>query len=368
MSIHFQKLVISDATRETDDAIIVAFDVPQELKSVFTFLPGQNITVRSVVNETELRRSYSICSEPGDPLLRIAIREVAGGIFSAWAVRTFVKGHMVDVLPPTGTFTVQPDVAHKKKYLAIAAGSGITPVFAIISSLLSVEKGSKVTLLYGNRTQASIIFREQLAALKNRYIDRFTLHHFLSREMTDPDIYNGRLDAARLAELDGRLVDFAAMDEIFICGPSAMTFEVKNWLLQKGINDKKIHVELFSVPDASGKAAPQSTTQAAPVPPESNHELSSRSSRITVKADGHNYVFNLPRDGKKILNAALDHGADLPFSCKGGVCGTCRARLVEGLVEMELNYALEPEEVAAGYILTCQSIPLTEKVIVDFDH
>ncbi|RYY23256.1 MAG: 2Fe-2S iron-sulfur cluster binding domain-containing protein [Chitinophagaceae bacterium] len=396
MSIHFHKLVIEDVIRETEDAIIVGFRVPAALTSMFRFLPGQNITVRSVVDGIELRRSYSICSEPGDSLLRIAIREVPGGKFSAWAVRTFVKGHIADVLPPTGRFVVHPDAAHQKKYLAIAAGSGITPVFAIICSVLSVEQGSNFTLLYGNRTQASIIFREQLAALKNRYMDRFALHHFLSREVTDPGIYTGRLDAARLGELDHKLVDFAIMDEIFICGPSSMTFEVKNWLLEKGIPSKKIHVELFSVPDASGRfvesegntgyllqqqvddetSAGKATTpsineqaQKSTGPIEMNKlPQSQRSCRVTVKADGHNYVFDLPMDGEKILNAALDYGADLPFSCKGGVCGTCRARLIEGRVEMELNYALEPGEVKAGYILTCQSHPLTETVTVDFDQ
>ncbi len=380
MVIHFHKLVIKTVTWETADTILVSFDVPEPLKTVFSFLPGQNITIRSVIDGNELRRSYSVCSDPGDELLSIAIREVRDGLFSSWAIRTLIEGHQLEVLPPTGSFIVQTNADHRKNYLAIAAGSGITPVYAIIASVLFTEPNSRFVLLYGNRTQQDIIFREKLAGLKNRYMDRFVVHHFLSRETTDAEIYNGRLDSDKLNRINGKLIWPVLADEVFICGPAEMISGTKGWMLDHGVAEQKIHTELFSVPDATGK-----TPVKNPIPGSTNGDSrnveksnttgsekndtnnSPRDCQVTVKADGHHYVFKLAMDGEKILNAALEHGADLPFSCKGGVCGTCRAKILQGTVDMELNYALEPDELAAGYILTCQSHPTSEIVVIDFD-
>ncbi len=391
MPIHFYKLVVKEVRKEAADAISVSFDIPDALKSFFVYQPGQNITLKALIEGVEIRRSYSICSAPHENELRIAIREVRGGKFSEWANKSLLIGVAIDVLPPTGRFTVLPDVHNSKKYLAIAAGSGITPILSIISSLLMVETHSSVTLLFSNRTQAHIMFKETLGALKNRYMQRLSVHHFLSREATETEIYNGRIDAARLTELNRTLIDFKLFDETLICGPAPMLFEVKNWLGEQGVSPGKIHYELFTPPgikdainDATSQeleaTTPGSLSPAVPQNPDSNTDVvinapvfvqtptvEPENSRITIRSDGYSFDFTLEKDGEKILNAALALGADLPYSCKGGVCGTCRARLVAGEVKMDLNYALELEEVRAGFILCCQSHPVSDEVVIDFD-
>jgi len=377
MSIHFHKLVVSDVRRETPECVSVAFELPDDLKTTFQYQPGQNITIRAVINDVEVRRSYSICSGPHEHELRIAVKEAPGGVFSAWTNKELVKGHVFDVLPPTGRFSIRLDPTQKKSYLAIAAGSGITPILSIISAALNQEPASSFTLIYGNRDRGSIIFREQLLALKNRFMDRFALHHILSREQTDADIYSGRITALKCEELSAALVDFSLMDEIFICGPGPMIFDIKDWLLRSNIDAQKIHYELFSTPVPEPSAASDTTRQMQATmpagemmqpPEEVSSAVVSTLSNVTIKLDGNIYQFDLPFDGDSILEAALQHGADLPFSCKGGVCSTCRARVMEGEVQMELNYALEPDEVAAGFILCCQSHPVTDKVVIDFDQ
>ncbi|MHA4844700.1 2Fe-2S iron-sulfur cluster-binding protein [Flavitalea antarctica] len=377
MSIHFHKLAVVDVRRETPDCISVAFELPDELKPLFHYEPGQNVTVRSSINNEEVRRSYSICSAAHENELRIAVKESTGGIFSTWANRELIKGNFLDVLPPTGRFIVHPDIKNKKRYLAIAAGSGITPILSIISSVLHSEPLSSFTLVYGNRNRNSIIFRDQLDALKNRYMERFALHHILSREITDAEIYSGRITALKCEEMSAGLIDFQLMDEIFLCGPEAMIFEIKDWLLARKIASNKIHYELFTTPVTAVRDMPQGTgiaasTTAVGIPSgnlQSHKNVDSKAliSDVTVKLDGINFQFMLPFEGKTILEAALEQGADLPYSCKGGVCSTCRAKLVEGQVAMDLNYALEPEEVEDGFILCCQSHPTTGKVVVDFD-
>jgi ring-1,2-phenylacetyl-CoA epoxidase subunit PaaE len=378
MSIHFHKLAVVDVRRETAECISVAFEIPGEIKSLFEYQPGQNITIKIRINNEEVRRSYSICSGPQEPELRIAVKEAPGGIFSTWANRELVKGHFLDVLPPTGRFIIHPDIKNKKRYLAIAAGSGITPVLSIISTTLHHEPLSSFTLIYGNRNRACIIFRDQLDALKNRFMERFALHHVLSREITDAEIYSGRITALKCEEMSANLIDFQLMDQIFICGPEAMIFEIKDWLLARKIAPNKIHYELFTIPVSAERdmsASPRIPAPAAAnavqpnkLQPETTTDTELQVSDVTVKLDGISFDFQLPFEGKTVLEAALDQGADLPFSCKGGVCGTCRAKLVEGQVAMDLNYALEPEEVEAGFILCCQSHPLTKKVVIDFDQ
>jgi len=366
MSIHFHKLVITDVRKETADCISVAFDLPEALKPLFVYEAGQNITVRTILNNEEIRRSYSICSCPHEKELRIAIKEATGGKFSTWANKEFVKGQILEVLPPTGRFNIHLNDFHRKKYLAIAAGSGITPVLPIISTALRNEPLSSFTLLYGNRNRGSIIFRDQLNSMKNRYMHRFALHHVLSQEEPDATIYSGRIDVGKCEALSHHLVDFTAMDEIFICGPGKMIFGLKEWLISKGVADKKIHYELFTTPVeetiSNDVSKPKDLIGDVPSPG------TSQLSNITIRLDGLSFDFKLSPDGESVLEAALALGADLPFSCKGGVCSTCRAKLLEGKVRMDLNYALEPEEVEAGYILTCQSHPLTEKVVIDFDE
>lgn len=361
MATHFHTLTVAAVHKETPECISVVFQVPEALQELYNFKQGQNITLKIILNGEEVRRSYSICSSPFDKELRVAIKAVETGRFSSWANNQLKKGDLVEVLPPTGRFFTELHPAHKKHYLAFAAGSGITPILSIIKTTLATEPQSRFTLIYGNRNRASIIFKEQLEALKNRYMERFTLHHILSREKTDAPLNHGRIDPEKCRQLE-KLIHFAQMDEIFLCGPETMIFSVKNWLEEKGLEKKKIHFELFTTP-ATGGQQPAFKPQAADLIP----QTAGKKSRVTVKLDGIAFDFDLGFDGQPILDAALQQGADLPFACKGGVCATCRAKLVEGEVEMDINYALEPEEMEQGFILTCQSHPRTDKVVVDFD-
>ena len=361
---HFRKLLVEDIRRETADCVSIAFTIPMEWKEEFKYYQGQNITVRTRIGDDEVRRSYSICSSPFDNELRIAVKRVEGGLFSCFANEQLQRGQELEVLPPTGKFYTELKADNRKNYLAIAAGSGITPVLSLIKTTLAVEPQSHFTLVYGNRHRASIIFREELEALKNRYMHRLALHHILSREQMDVPLNQGRIDAAKCDELCPRLIDITAVDEVFLCGPQEMIFAVSEWLERQGIAKKKIHFELFHAlgADAAGNkagSAGRDKTGAG--------MLKDKVSEVTVRLDGISHVFRLPFDGDSILNAALMEGADLPFACKGGVCCTCRAKLLEGEVEMDVNYALEADELAAGFILCCQSHPRTEKVIIDFD-
>jgi len=362
---HFQRLKIEDVRRETADCVSIAFQIPAGLKDAFRYHQGQNITVRTYIGDQEVRRSYSICSSPLDDELRIAVKKVAGGQFSTYANEQLQPGQELEVLPPTGKFYTELRPDNRKRYLAFAAGSGITPVLSLIKTTLAMEPGSQFTLVYGNRHRPSIIFRDQLEDLKNRYMDRLSLHHILSREETDIPLYQGRIDALKCEELCSRVIDLSTTDEIYLCGPETMIFSIREWLGQQGIENKKIHFELFHPLDA-GRAATALSDRPARAK-EAGAEGADRISQVTVKLDGINHVFTLPFDGASVLDAALYEGVDLPFACKGGVCCTCRARLTEGQVEMDLNYALEADELSAGFILTCQSHPRSPKIVVDFD-
>jgi ring-1,2-phenylacetyl-CoA epoxidase subunit PaaE len=271
------------------------------------------------------------------------------------------------VLAPVGKFYTALEPGQQKKYLAFAAGSGITPLLSIIKTTLATEAHSEFTLVYGNRHRHSIIFREQLEALKDRYMDRFALHHILSREKMDAPFSRGRIGPGKCREMSGKLVSLPQIDEIFLCGPEEMIFTVKDWLEKQGVDPKKIHFELFGTP---GPIAGSVGKPAEKDPPAAFEDKDSagKVSRVMIRLDGNIVEFDLPYEGPPILDAALLEGADLPYACKGGVCCTCRARLTEGKVYMESNYALEADELAAGFILTCQSHPRTEKVVVDFDN
>lgn len=361
MAIHFRALTIEDVRKETADCVSVAFAIPAGFREEFRWLQGQNITLRTRINGEEIRRSYSICSSPLDNELRVAIKKVPGGVFSTYANEQLQKGHVIDVLPPSGKFYTELQGGNRKRYLAFAAGSGITPILSLIKTTLAIEPGSHFTLVYGNRYRQSILFREELEALKNRYMDRLSLHHILSREQMDIPLYQGRIDPLKCEELCGRLIDMRSINEIFLCGPEDMIFNIKGWLEQRGVDPLTIHFELFHTRDAAkGRTA-------GPQESQDRLQLKDRVSRVTVQLDGISHDFDLPYDGSSILDAALMEGVDLPFACKGGVCCTCRARLVKGKVDMDINYALEADEMQAGYILTCQSHPRTERVVVDFD-
>lgn len=352
----FHPLTIKEIRRETPECVSILFNIPDDLTERYTFEPGQNVTVKLNVGNEEVRRSYSICSSPHENELRIAVKHVEGGMFSAHANKLLKEGDVIQVLPPTGKFVVKHDNSTAKNYLAFAAGSGITPVISIIKSVLQNEPHSTFTLVYGNRTRSSIIFKEQLEGLKNRYVDRFILHHILSREQTDAPVNHGRIDREKCELIAKYLVDVRSMDHIYLCGPEEMIFSVRDWLIEHGIEKGKVHFELFTVPGEKRASESKHHTNAL-----------SATSHITIKIDGVTIPFNLPYDGPSILDAALQQGADLPYACKGGVCATCRAKLIEGQVEMDTNYALEEDELRAGFILTCQSHPRTGKIVIDFD-
>lgn len=355
MAVHFHPLKVKAVKKETTDCVSVLFEVPEQLQQEYCFEQGQNITLKKTIDGEELRRSYSICSAPHENELKVAIKKVEGGKFSAFANDVLQPGDELEVLPPTGKFNTPLHTAHKKNYLAFAAGSGITPVISLIKTTLHTEPGSSFTLVFGNRSRASIIFFEELEAIKNKYLQRFSLINILSRERTDADINFGRIDDNKLQEL-AKLVNYAAIDEFFICGPEDMIFCVKDFLTHNGIDKKKIHFELFN---SSGKTSKTKNIVTGSNTPQST---------ITIKADGRSFDVNIAlNSGTTILDAALQQGADLPFACKGGMCCTCKAKIIEGSVDMDVAWGLEQEEIEKGFILTCQSHPKTEKVVVDFD-
>lgn len=357
MAVHFHKLQVKEIRRETPDCISILFAIPNDILHHFAFEAGQNITVKKIIDGEEIRRSYSICSAPFENELRVAVKKVDCGKFSGFANDFLKEGDTLDVLPPTGKFNTKLEAKNKKQYLAFAAGSGITPVISIIKTTLQTEPASSFTLVFGNRGRHSIIFFEELEGLKNKYLNRFNFINILSREKTDAPVNFGRINAEKLMQLN-KLIDYKKMDEFFICGPEEMIFCVKDFLETLEIDKKKIHFELFTTPGQK---------QSSVVSRESSVKNTGPLSNITVKLDGRSFDFDLSFDGENILDAALKQGADLPFACKGGVCCTCKAKLLEGEVDMDVNWGLEQEEVEQGYILTCQSHPKTEKVVVDFD-
>lgn len=355
----FYSLKVKEITPETGDCVSVALDVPEELKEVFQFAPGQYLTFKKDLNDAEVRRSYSICVSPNDQELRVAIKKVEQGKFSGYANTDMKVGDLLDVMPPMGKFSPRKSDATKKNYLAFAAGSGITPVMSIMKTVLQNEPESQFTLVYGNKNRNTIIFREAIEGLKNIYMQRLRLYHVLSREMMDVPLFNGRINAEKVKTFADTLINLKEIDEVFICGPEEMLLSVRQQLQDLGVPHEKIHIELFTSPDQ----------------PQASHENwvkthkqeDGKSSKVSIRLDGATFEMELPYNGDSILDAALKHGADLPYACKGGVCSTCRAKVTEGSVVMETNYALEKDEVAKGFVLTCQSHPTSEKVVIDFD-
>ncbi len=357
--IHFHTLQVKKIVRETEDCLSVAFEVPPELEDVFQYKQGQSLTIRIYLNGKEVRRNYSICSSPLDQELRVAIKNVEGGLFSTYANEELTVGTHLDVMPPVGKFYTELYPAQRKNYVAFAAGSGITPILSIIKTTLLTEPHSSFTLVFGNRTKSNIIFKEALEALKDKFLDRFRIYHVLSRERTDALVNYGRIDKNKCEQLFDKLINLQSCDEFFLCGPEEMIFSVRDYLQENNVSPNKIHFELFTIP-GQGKKSEISNQQS-----EIYH--SGPQAKVSVKLDGILFDFDLSYGGQSILDAALKEGADLPYACKGGVCCTCKAKLLEGHIVMDENWGLEPDEVAAGFILTCQSHPTTEKIVVDFD-
>ena len=353
----FHTLTVVEIRRETPACVSIAFDVPEALREEYRFTQGQFLTLKTTLDGEEVRRSYSICSSPLEQGLRVAVKKIPEGRFSSFANETLKAGDQLEVMTPMGNFNTALDPANRKHYVAFAAGSGITPILSILKTTLSLESHSTFTLFFGNRTVDSIIFREELEGLKNLYLGRLSIFHILSGEDQGSELLSGRIDGKKCETIFTRLLDPEDVDEVFLCGPESMIHSVSEYLQHRGIDRRQIHAELFTT-----GLSPEHRRHAP-----WKAEKPAFQAQVTVRLDGNTFRFSMDSTQETILNAALRAGADLPFACKGGVCCTCRARISEGKVTMEVNYALEPEEVAAGYALTCQSHPLTESVFVDFD-
>ncbi|WP_433343680.1 1,2-phenylacetyl-CoA epoxidase subunit PaaE [Streptomyces sp. CA-253872] len=350
----FHTLRVAEVERLCEDAVAVGFDIPEELAEQYAHRPGQSLTLRREVESGDERRSYSICS-PAGTAPRIGVREVPGGLFSSWLVHEVREGDEVEVMSPTGVFT--PDLATPGHHVLIAAGSGITPMLSIAASVLGADEDSRVTLFYGNRRSGTVMFADELADLKDRYPTRFELAHVLSREPREAELLSGRLDAERLAALVGALVDVEAADHWWLCGPHGMVTAARDVLEGLGVPAARVHQELFF---ADGEPV------APAVRPDRAASTDGPASEVTIVLDGRSTTDPLPRD-RTLLDGAQATRSDLPFACKGGVCGTCRALVTEGEADMRRNFALEENEVSAGYVLTCQTFPVSEKLTVDFD-
>ena len=349
----FHRLPVGEVTRLTDDAVAVTFDVPDELADDYRFAPGQHVNV-ALPDGDGTRRSYSICAAPSEGRLRIAVKRIPGGEFSAYALEGLKPGDALDVMTPAGRFTPELDPVNAKHYVAIAAGSGITPVYSIIAAALETEAASRVTLLYGNRTSRSVMFLEELADLKDRYLDRFHIVHVLSREAMDVELTSGRIDRDRLGRLLDAVLPADSVDDWFLCGPYTMVTELRGLLVERGVEVAHIHSELFH----PGDVPPVAREVAEPV---------AEGSTVNVVLDGRRTTVTIEDADETVLEAVLRERNDAPYACKGGVCGTCRAKVLSGAVTMERNYALEDDEVTAGYVLTCQSHPTTPEVSLDYD-
>jgi ring-1,2-phenylacetyl-CoA epoxidase subunit PaaE len=355
----FYPLTVVDVRRETRDSVVVTFDIPDALKDTFHFIQGQYLTFRTRIDDEEVRRSYSICAAVQDPALRIGIKKVAGGLFSTWANEALQPGQVLEAMPPMGNFHVPLDPTHRKHYAVFAGGSGITPILGLTKTTLLAEPHSAVTLFYGNEATSSIMFREELEDLKNEHLGRFNLIHILNREHQDIDLFNGMLTKDKCAQLFQHWLDIKTVDTAFICGPQAMMIQVSEALQEHGLDKRQIKFELFTTGEAPKRA--RKTEAVAKT-------VGNNTCEVTVILDGRASSFQLEKNTDTLLDAALKEGTELPYACKGGVCSTCRAMLVEGEVDMNANFALEDYEIARGYILACQSYPVTDKITIDYDQ
>jgi ring-1,2-phenylacetyl-CoA epoxidase subunit PaaE len=352
----FHRLAVNDLRREASDAVSMTFAIPKGLEGDYRFTPGQYLTLRTMLDGEEVRRSYSICSGPDDGEIRIAVKKVDGGAFSNWAAEELKCGDELDVMTPTGRFGIVPASDVARTYVGFAAGSGITPILSIVKGVLAREPNSRFFLFYGNRSTTGIMFLEALEELKDRFIDRLSVFYVISGEDQDIPILQGRLDGEKVRVLLRSLVPAASVDHVFICGPTGMSEEVEASCRDLGMPADRIHVERF-VSEFGGRPRPKKVV-AADAPPKAIAALIIDGKRREVPV----------AEDEAILDAALRAGVDLPFACKGGMCSTCRAKLVDGEANMDINYSLEPWELEAGFILTCQAKPASERVVVDYDH
>lgn len=356
MAEHFYKLRVAEIVPETEEANSIRFEVPEGLEEVFRFRAGQHLSVRAEIGGEEVRRNYSLCVAPDEKQLKVTVKRIAGGVFSNWVGDHLKAGDTLDVMTPHGSFTVDFDPAAKRRYVAFAGGSGITPVMSLIKTALGIEPNSRFTLFYGNRDASSIIFLETLAALKDSYLGRFELYHFLSDEEGDVDLFNGMLDRDTCDEALEHLVeDVASVDAWFICGPGPMMDAAEAALHDRGVAKDRIHIERFLAGRPSAALAAQMA------------QLQEKAAGLTLSVTLDGRTRKVEFTEANILDSAREAGLPAPFACKAGVCATCRAKVTKGKVEMAARYGLTDEEIAAGYVLTCQSVPVGEGVAVDYD-
>ena len=354
----FYPLTVADVRRETRDAVVLTLRPADEHKEAFRFKPGQYLTLRTQLEGEEIRRSYSICSAVQDPDLRVGIKKVKDGQFSIWANEQLKRGQTLEAMQPMGNFYVPLDPANRKHYVAFVGGSGITPVLGILKTTLLTEPKSRFTLFYGNEASSTILFREELEDLKNQFMSRLSLTHILNREQQDVDLFNGMITKEKCSQLFKHWLDLKTVDTAFICGPQVMMVQIAEALQEHGLDKSRIKFELFATPGSA-------RTKRKPSAPSEAEHLDACEATIII--DGRARSFSMAKKTDTVLDAGLKEGMELPYACKGGVCSTCRAMLLEGEVDMDANFALEDYEIARGYILTCQSYPATDKVVVDYD-
>lgn len=353
----FFPLLISDIYKDTDECSVITLEVPEQLKREFQYKQGQHLTLRAMIGNQDVRRSYSLCSSPLERKWQVAVKKIDGGLFSTYANETLKKGDTIEVMPPHGTFYKDCTPSQKKNYIAFAAGSGITPILSIIKTHLASEPESTFKLFYLNRNVKSILFKEDIEALKNEYFNRFEIFYFLTKEHRDVPLMNGRFTSDKINTLTNKIFDPKSIDECFICGPESMIFLIRDELETAGIAKEKIHYELFT--------AGNSTEQQTHV--KSVLDKKVEGTEVTIIDGGKEFHFTMSKQFDNILDGALAAGADLPFACKGGVCSTCRCKVLEGEAEMKVNYALDESELKRNFILSCQAVPTTSKLVVDFD-
>jgi len=360
MSTEFYPLTISAIERLTKDAVAVNFDLPEELKEKFKYHQGQHLTLKADIDGQDVRRSYSICKSVTEQSLQVAIKRIDQGVFSNFANDKLKVGMTLEVMPPQGHFYTELNENNENHYLFLAVGSGITPILSHISSILTLEPKAKITLVYGNKSTPLMMFREKIAFIKNEYLDRFEWVNLFTREENEAPLFNGRISAQKLIDLDqARVIEISAFSDVLLCGPEEMIVEVVEAFKFWKFSEEKLHYELFFSGSADTDMAKKKAERAI--------QYGKAMSQVSVKVAGRKTFIELAMDGENILDAAMDHGADLPFSCKGGVCATCKAKVIKGKVEMDVNHSLTEQEVAEGMILTCQAHPVSSEVEIDCD-
>ncbi|WP_435412281.1 FAD-binding oxidoreductase [Psychroserpens mesophilus] len=353
----FHNVKVADIYKDTEDTSVVTFEIPSELQEEFRFRQGQHLTLKADINGEDVRRSYSLCSSPTDNQWKVAVKLIPGGKFSTYINEILKTGDQLEVMAPSGTFGVEVNANSSKNYLFFAAGSGITPILSMIKTHLKAEPNATCKLFYVNKTAKSIIFKEELEQLRNAYFGRLEIYYFLTKERRDIDLFNGRFDDDKMRVLTKTFIDIPDTSEVFLCGPEQMVNYVSAYLINAGLPKELVHFELF----VSGLSEEDIKRV------ERLSQQNVEGVEVTIVDGGKEFIFTMTKEYDNILDAALGAGADLPFACKGGVCSTCKCEVKEGAVEMKINYALDEKEVSQNLVLSCQAVPTSDKVVVDFD-